>query len=184
MQKKYPKIQEPEILEAWRRCEKLKVDYMSGKGTKVSDKILQESLKKRKELIDVARPIMEDVFEIVKNTSYSVMLTDENGIIIDLIINKDLEENHKRINFVLGSLWDEKSVGNNAIGTCLAIDKPVQIIGSEHYCEYHHRWTCSGSPIHNSKGELIGCFDLSGKIEDVQSHTYAFPFFIKNIAHS
>lgn len=170
--KEVPRNVRTEILDAWQRCEKLKVDFTAGKGTRVSEKTLQETLIKRKELIEVARPIMEDVFEIVRNTSYSVVLTDEKGVIIDLIINKDLEENHKQLNYVLGSLWDEKSVGSNAIGTCLAIDKPVQIIGEEHYCEYHHRWTCSAAPIHNIKGELIGCFDLSGKAEDVQAHTY------------
>jgi transcriptional regulator of acetoin/glycerol metabolism len=170
--KETPKNVRPLILEAWERCAKLKVDFLSGKGTRVSDKVLKDSLYKRKELIEVAGPIMKDVFEIVKNTSYSVVLTDEKGIIIDLIINKDLEKNHQQLNFVLGSIWDEKNVGNNAIGTCLALDKPVQIIGAEHYCEYHHRWTCSAAPIHNSKGELIGCFDLSGKAEDVQTHTY------------
>lgn len=170
--KETPKNVRPLILEAWERCAKLKVDFLSGKGTRVSDNVLKDSLYKRKELIEVAGPIMKDVFEIVKNTSYSVVLTDEKGIIIDLIINKDLEKNHQQLNFVLGSIWDEKSVGNNAIGTCLALDKPVQIIGAEHYCEYHHRWTCSAAPIHNSKGELIGCFDLSGKAEDVQTHTY------------
>lgn len=162
----------PEILTAWNRCLNMKVDFESGRGTKVLDKVLQDRLNKRKELIEVARPIMEDVFQIVKDTSYSVILTDENGIIIDLIINKALAENHKKLNFVHGSIWDEKSVGNNAIGTCLSMDKPIQIIGAEHYCEYHHRWTCSAAPIHNSKGELIGCFDLSGRAEDVQAHTY------------
>lgn len=161
-----------EILASWNRCEAMNVDFESGRGTKVSDMVLADRLSKRKELIEVARPIMENVFEIVKDTSYSVVLTDENGIIIDLIINNDLEANHKKLNFVLGSLWNEKNVGNNAIGTCLTTDRPIQVIGAEHYCEYHHRWTCSAAPIHNSKGEIIGCFDLSGRAEDVQAHTY------------
>ncbi len=103
---------------------------------------------------------MENVFEMVKNMNYSVVLTDENGIIIDLIINKDIMDIHSSLNFAKGSLWAEKSVGTNAIGTCLAINKPIQVIGVEHYCEYHHKWTCSAAPIHNSKGEVIGSFDI------------------------
>ena len=98
--KEAPENVRPVILEAWERCEKLKVDFSSGKGTKVSDKVLKESRDRRKELIEVAGPIMKDVFEIVKNTSYSVVLTDEKGIVIDLIINKDLEKNHQQLNFV------------------------------------------------------------------------------------
>jgi transcriptional regulator of acetoin/glycerol metabolism len=150
----------------------MKVDHLGGRGTKVSEEESVRSIAKKKELIEVSRPIMENVFEMVKNTSYSVVLTDEQGVIIDLIINKDLEEKHVLLNFVKGSKWDEQSVGTNAIGTCLAIDKPIQVIGAEHFCEYHHKWTCSAAPIHNNRGEIIGCFDLSGRAEDVQTHTY------------
>lgn len=161
-----------DILESWQRCEKLGVDYKSGKGTKVEDGVLEKSIYNKREMIRLTRPIMENVYEMVKSTSYSVVLTDEKGIIIDLIINSDIKDIHDTINFVKGSLWDEKSVGTNAIGTCLAADKPIQVLGPEHYCEYHHQWTCSAAPIHNSKGEVIGCFDISGRAKDVQTHTY------------
>lgn len=161
-----------DIVKSWLRCKAIGVDYTGGKGTKVSEEEARKSIIKKKELIEVARPIMENVFEMVKNTSYSVVLTDEKGIIIDLIINEDLEKKHALLNFVKGSKWDEKSVGTNAIGTCLAENKPVQVIGAEHFCEYHHKWTCSAAPIHNTRGEIIGCFDLSGRAEDVQDHTY------------
>jgi transcriptional regulator of acetoin/glycerol metabolism len=161
------------ILESWRRCEKMGVNYMWGRGTRVSDAWLKESISRKTELINLTRPILENVYSMVKSTSYSVVLTDEKGVIIDLIINNDIKDIHDNLNFVKGSLWDEKSVGTNAIGTCLAIDKPMQVIGAEHYCEYHHRWTCSAAPIHNSKGEIIGCFDISGRAEDVQTHTFA-----------
>ncbi|WMJ78816.1 MULTISPECIES: sigma-54-dependent Fis family transcriptional regulator [unclassified Sedimentibacter] len=161
-----------DIFESWERCRKMKVNHLAGYGKKAGESQLKESVLKRQELIKLSRPIMENVFEMVKNTSYSVVLTDENGIIIDLIINKDIMDFHSSLNFVKGSLWDEKSVGTNAIGTCLAINKPIQVIGAEHYCEYHHKWTCSAAPIHNSKGEIIGSFDISGRAEDVQTHTF------------
>jgi len=162
----------PYILGSWERCRKMDVNHLSGYGSKVSASELEESILKRQELIKLSRPIMENVFEMVKSTNYSVVLTDEKGIIIDLIINNDIMDFHSTLNFVKGTLWNEKSVGTNAIGTCLATDKPVQVIGAEHYCEYHHRWTCSAAPIHNSKGEIIGSFDISGRAEDVQAHTF------------
>lgn len=162
----------PCILDSWERCKKMGVDHLAGCGTTVTESELRESILKRQELIKLSRPIMENVYEMIKSTSYSVVLTDEKGIIIDLIINSDIMDIHNNLNFVKGSLWDEKSVGTNAIGTCLAIDKSMQVIGAEHYCKYHHRWTCSAAPIHNSKGEIIGSFDISGRAEDVQTHTF------------
>lgn len=161
-----------EILDSWLRCEKMKVDIALGIGYVISDEELEKRLEAKKELLAVAYPIMEDIFEIVKTTSYSVVLTDENSVLLDIIINPDIEKNHENLNFVKGTLWDEKNVGTNAIGTCLAIDKPIQIIGKDHFCTSHHQWTCSAAPIHDTKGKIIGCLDLSGKVEDVHTHTY------------
>lgn len=162
----------PEIIESWGRCEKMKVDIGEGRGSTISDKELTRRLAEKKELLGIARPVMEDIFEIIKKTSYSVVLTDENSVLVDIIINKDIEENHENLNFIKGTLWDEKNVGTNAIGTCLAMDKPIQIIGEEHFCISHHRWTCSAAPIHDTKGRIIGCLDLSGRAEDVHTHTF------------
>jgi len=162
----------PEIIESWMRCENMKVDIGDGIGSSISAEELKRCLERKKELLSIARPVMEDIFEIIKKTSYSVVLTDENSVLMDIIINKDIEENHENLNFIKGTLWDEKNVGTNAIGTCLAMDKPIQIIGEEHYCTSHYGWTCSAAPIHDTKGRIIGCLDLSGRAEDVHTHTY------------
>lgn len=162
----------PEIIESWLRCKKMAVNVAEGKGSVISDEELEKRLDAKKELLRVARPIMEDIYEIVKTTSYSVVITDENSVLLDIIINQDIEKNHESLNFVKGTLWDEKNVGTNAIGSCLAIDKPIQIIGKDHFCTSHHQWTCSAAPIHDTKGKIIGCLDLSGRVEDVHTHTY------------
>ncbi|SIM18702.1 Putative transcriptional regulator [Mycobacteroides abscessus subsp. abscessus] len=38
------------------------------------------------------------------------------------------------MNFVPGADWSERAVGTNAPGTALALDREVQIRGSEHFC--------------------------------------------------
>ncbi len=69
----------PYILESWERCRKMDVNHLSGYGSKVSASELEESILKRQELIKLSRPIMENVFEMVKSTNYSVVLTDEKA---------------------------------------------------------------------------------------------------------
>ncbi|NTW72161.1 MAG: sigma 54-interacting transcriptional regulator [Eubacteriaceae bacterium] len=172
----------PEIVESWSRCDTMKVDIGSGKGSVASNDELQKRLEGKKELLSIARPVMEDIFEIIKKTSYSVVLTDEDGVLLDIIINQDIQEKHESLNFFRGTFWDEKNVGTNAIGTCLAIDKPMQVIGADHYCLSHHQWTCSAAPIHDTNGRIIGCLDLSGRVEDVHTHTYGIVVSaVKNI---
>lgn len=67
------------------------------------------------------------------------------------------------LGFVRGSAWTEANVGTNAIGTCLVVEEPVQIRGSEHYVESHTRWSCAAAPIHDPwTGEILGAVDVSG----------------------
>ena len=67
------------------------------------------------------------------------------------------------INFAPGGLWAEHTTGTNGPGTALASDRPVHIIGAEHYCQAWQRWHCAAAPIHDpATGEVAGVLDLSG----------------------
>ncbi|WHH57043.1 sigma-54-dependent Fis family transcriptional regulator [Petroclostridium sp. X23] len=172
----------PGIVKSWERCKRLNVNPYGGAGNVISQQELDIRLREKRELLAVAKPVMDNIYEIIKDTSYSVVLTDQDSILLDIIENEGLKAKHRRLNFVTGTRWDEKNVGNNAIGTCLAIDQPVQVIGAEHYCIEHHGWTCSAAPIHDSNGKIIGCLDLSGNVEDVHTHTFGIVVAsVKNI---
>jgi transcriptional regulator with PAS, ATPase and Fis domain len=45
------------------------------------------------------------------------------------------------------------------------------MVGGEHYCLSHHPWTCSAALIHDSSGQIIGCLDISGSVEEEHIHT-------------
>ncbi|HEY3425460.1 MAG TPA: sigma 54-interacting transcriptional regulator, partial [Negativicutes bacterium] len=53
----------------------------------------------------------------------------------------------------------------------LALRKPIQVSGAEHYCRQHHCLTCSAAPIWDSRGQLIGILDLSGASYLTHLHT-------------
>ncbi|SHI91473.1 Transcriptional regulator of acetoin/glycerol metabolism [Dethiosulfatibacter aminovorans DSM 17477] len=160
------------VSEAWDRCIFMNVDYNDGYGHRISDGELKKLLEKKKNLIDIARPVMENIFEIIKQTSFSLVLTDENGVIIHLVENENIHLKHNSMNFVTGTRWDEKSVGANAIGTALARKKDTYMKGAEHFCISHHAWTCSAALIRDGSGEVIGCLDISGSVEDDHIHTF------------
>lgn len=70
------------------------------------------------------------------------------------------------INFAPGALWLESATGTNGPGTAIASDRPVHIIGAEHYCEAWQAWHCAAAPIHDPlTGEVAGVVDLSGPAE-------------------
>ncbi|AIQ14360.1 sigma-54-dependent Fis family transcriptional regulator [Paenibacillus durus] len=162
----------PVIFASWRRCRMAGVNPQQGKGVQVSKEELARRMEEKSLLISVAKPIMNSIYQVIKDTVYAIVLTDQDGVLLSTLLNKEIEPECAKVNFFEGAKWDELSVGTNAVGTALAVDMPIQVLGGEHYCESHHAWTCSAAPIHDSSGRLIGCLDLSGKAEDVHPHTF------------
>lgn len=162
-----------EILESWQRCRKLDVNPYDGIGKdRANPKELEQLILSNVKFVEVAEPFMHTVYQSVQGSGFMVVLTDKAGRILHTCGDTEiLNQAAKTIKFIKGTNWSEHAVGTNAIGTSLAINKAIQISGAEHYCQSHHYWTCSGAPIHNSLGKIIGCFDISGPAECVFSHT-------------
>ncbi len=160
-----------EIYDSWKRCKSYGVDPMNGRGNDIYKVPIKLKIEENAELILVTRPIMESVYNIVAGSGFAIMLVDKEGYIIHIIGDKHIMKRADELNFVKGALWTEKAVGTNAIGTALYLDKPVQTIGAEHFGVNQHSWTCSGAPIHDSEGNIIGCINMSGNCYDAHSHT-------------
>ncbi|MDP3388306.1 MAG: sigma 54-interacting transcriptional regulator [Eubacteriales bacterium] len=171
----------PLVKEAWDRCLASGADYNGGYGDIIPEGELNGILETKASLISIAEPVMENVFEIIKQTSFSLVLTDENGVIIHVIENESIHKKHNSLRFIRGTRWDEKSVGANAIGTALAAATDVHMVGAEHFCISHHPWTCSAALIRNSLGEIIGCIDISGSVEDDHIHTFGIVTYAARI---
>ena len=132
---------------------------------------LDHLLAKRKNLIDVARPFMGNLYQFVASSSFVVLLCDERGYIMEAAGEPDVIQNAPDLNFCPGALWTEGEIGNNGVGTSLFLQRPFQVSGAEHYCKKHHPWTCSGAPIFNESGQMIGILEMSGPVEATHQHT-------------
>ncbi len=160
-----------EIADSWRRCKNYGIDPMS--EYEIKDNILKakDKIKENADLICVAHSTIEHLYSTVAGSGFVIMLVDKQGYVIDVVGDKDIMKRANELNFRIGSLWTEKSVGTNAIGTAIYLNKPIQTIGSEHYMINQHLWTCSASPIHDKFGNIIGCINMSGNYYDAHSHT-------------
>ena len=159
------------IKESWERCRAFGVDREHGKGKRVSEPEMDEIFKKNEGLMSVAIPLMNKMYQVVKGSGFSVMLTDGNGYVLETIGDEDIMKKAEELNFLKGAIWTEEAVGTNAIGTAIHIDQPLQTIGTQHYCKTQHSWTCSAAPIHDEKGNVIGCIDMSGESGKAHIHT-------------
>lgn len=160
------------IKESWDRCYAARVNQNDGFSRNVLlNHDINEIRERDNDLIQIAKPLMDNVFQLIKDTGCVVALINKNGRVIANKYDRDILERLKKINFLCGASWLENDVGTNAIGTALVIEKPIQVTGAEHYCHKHQLWTCSAAPIFDSDGSVLGIVDISGFLKSFHPYT-------------
>lgn len=160
------------VLDSWRRSRSKAVDPASSSapvtdGDKIS--LLQE---RSRDLYEAAKPVLETLRDILRESGTLIMLSDPSGTILDLNGESQARNAGEQINLAPGGCWGEQLIGTNAIGTAIATHEPVQIYASEHYCIDVKHWTCAAAPILDPLGKtLLGVVDVSGVKETFHGHT-------------
>lgn len=162
-----------EIIE---RSHQRSIRYGIEKEQVVSKKILSheaasENIRKNSELIRIAIPLMEDLYDFLAGSGFILVLTDREGCILNISGDEETVKAAMELNMVIGAYMDEKSIGTNAMGTAISENSPVQISATEHFITAYHRWTCSAAPIHDISGVVIGTLNLTGASKLVHPHT-------------
>lgn len=160
------------IYESWIISKANNVDPYCIKGALLSEEELNALIRKKSSLMSIAHPYMMRLYSYIKNSNCTVVLSDENGNIIDCIFSAgDIVEKTNISQLRLGSNRSEKFAGTNGIGLCLRLNSPVQIVGAEHYIKPHHLYACAAAPIHDEKGQLIGALDIVVPKEIIHEHS-------------
>ena len=103
-----------------------------------------------------------------------VAVTAADGTLLWVEGDRNSRTRAEAMNFVPGADWSERAAGTNAPGTALALDRAIQIRGSEHFARVVQPWSCTAVPIHaRDNGALIGALDLTGGIRVVSPQTLA-----------
>lgn len=171
-----------EVLNSWKRCQQYGVDPLQKQTEiKVGEDKLKEEIAQSK-LYQVSLPIIEDFYHQIKGTNHLITLGDNEGKIIYLKGDYETLKKAEQMNFVIGADWSEKAAGSNAIGTSLAIEKPFQILSSEHFCQGVHPWVCSSAPIKDPRTKkVLGIIDLTGPSTNAQPHSLSLVQYVSNI---
>ncbi|MGM0397004.1 MAG: sigma-54-dependent Fis family transcriptional regulator [Bacillota bacterium] len=137
----------------------------------LSEKELNDVIGRNHTLIFVSEPFINQLYSIVKESEFLVILTDREGCILNITGNEEMLQKAHDTWLVPGASMNERHVGTNGMGTALKEGYALQVTGKEHVLEILQNWTCSGAPIRDHEGRIIGCIDLTGNMELVNSHT-------------
>ncbi|WP_019227725.1 sigma-54-dependent Fis family transcriptional regulator [Sedimentibacter sp. B4] len=154
------------------RCKMYNINYNQIYSNKILDeKELFEKMEENRELVLAAAPIMNKIYDFVKGSNFFSILTDKEGCILNVIGDEEILSEAFLFKMIPGAYMDEENIGTNAMGTCITENNPIQVSAEEHFISAYHRWTCSGCPIKDESGKIIGTLDLTGYSEQVHSHT-------------
>ncbi|VFB08568.1 acetoin catabolism regulatory protein [Aeromonas salmonicida] len=90
-----------------------------------------------------------------------LLLCDGEGAILAASGDDGFARYAERIFLRSGARWGEASKGTNAIGTALAEQSEVQVLGNQHFFAQHSFLSCSACPLLGPDGQLLGVLDIS-----------------------
>ncbi|MDN3516073.1 sigma-54-dependent Fis family transcriptional regulator [Aquisalimonas lutea] len=167
------------ILRSWGRCDE---QYGIDRGersqpTVVENATLSERVDEYGEFVRLARAEISTLYQQIAGSGYALLLTSADGLILDSVSDPNLKRDFRAAGLWLGAVWDERTEGTNGVGTCIVERQPVTVHRDQHFRSRHHALSCSGAPILDPRGELLGVLDASSvnarDTPESQLHTLA-----------
>jgi len=148
---------------SWQRCIRdYKLDRERPKGPEiVTEPEFKTAADPLDQLAHVARPELERLTARLAMANYVVMLSDPNGIALDVLGAGRPNRALRNVGVCAGALWGENHAGTNGIGTSLAARAPVTIHRAQHFFPTYEGLTCTATPIFDCHGGVLAALDAS-----------------------
>jgi PAS domain S-box-containing protein len=163
------------IAESWIRSRGYKIDpYNFAPNSYLIEEEYQKRIEQNGQLIELARPILQNVYDSLEQTRYLVLLYDSDGYhLLRIGQRADLERSGK-FKVKAGLCFDERHVGTCGFSLAARIQRPIQITGCEHYSALLHYVTGAYAPIFiSSTKKFIGVAAVGGMQTVPNQHTLA-----------
>ncbi|WKY48222.1 PAS domain S-box protein [Eubacteriaceae bacterium ES3] len=160
-----------DIAEGWKRCKKNGIDYHSAMGLEVGREEFTQKLEYNKAFIQISKSVMQKAYHTVANLDTLVFITDAEGCILAQYKDSSTSVPANETKLLPGYRWSEDLNGMTSMDLAMRLDKPVRIIGAEHFCVNQQICAGSSAPIHDDSGRIIGSLNLISLLEQYSKHS-------------
>ncbi|QGY41820.1 GAF domain-containing protein [Pseudodesulfovibrio cashew] len=158
---------EDAIIDSWQRCQSMAVDPAP---RSCWDFTPMEQLRPFTSTLEkICGDIEATAYSAIKGKGLLITIANAEARVARTCGDLEVLRQADKLNFGPGANWAEESVGTNAIGTAITTGRPMQVFGEEHFCRSHHSWSCTAAPILDPRGNVWGCFDISGPVKSDHS---------------
>lgn len=123
--------------------------------------------------LDIGMDRLASIFtDTTDDTCLTMGIFDAEGV---LLRRAGALASADKVALVEGSVWDEVSTKTTAVGLVLADNRPIRVVGDDHFNVGLKSLYCAAAPIHNPRtGSLLGVVGLAGPAATVQPASTAF----------
>src|SRR6478672_4121387 len=163
------------VSSSWQRSVKIYgVDPIDSQAPRILTSIeLKDFREPLDQLIFSAQEEMDQLYEVVREAGYAVLLCDGSGVAVEHRGEDARESQFEYWGTWLGGVWSEEVEGTNGIGTCIVEERPVTVHRSQHFRSRHINLSCSGAPVFGVDGRLIAVLVVSAIDPDLSERAHA-----------
>ncbi|HLR67949.1 sigma-54-dependent Fis family transcriptional regulator [Virgibacillus alimentarius] len=147
---------------SWKRSEQYGACILKAKEAILEDKELRQHKEKGEKLLRTVHPTIEQLAHSLKSSNSVVVISNPSGILLHSMGDPAFLKDTEKIYLKDGACWSEQVRGTNSAGTVAMEQKPLAVIGKDHYLKSHHMLYCVGSPIFDPYGNLQAVLNVSG----------------------
>ena len=150
------------LIASWERCLQSGFsarESIAFESVKRSD--LQHLLDAEQHWLPTARAELERLANGIRQAGYAAMLTDARGSVLAVAGQLEQHSDAFRWAFRPGVDVSERAIGTSAMGLAIADQKPVRVLGGEHFFADNQIFHCFAAPIFDHQGSLLGTIDIS-----------------------
>ena len=114
----------------------------------------------------IAKPKLDQLFALVGSSGCGVVLTDDQGVIVDHRFKDADMQVFRDWGLDAGADWSEAAQGTNGIGTCLTEQREVIIHRDQHFMASNIAMSCIDAPVYGAEGEIVAALDVSSARAD------------------
>ncbi len=101
---------------------------------------------------------------VVSAHDFVLVVADAAGTVVSTVGGGAFADDARRLRLIEGASWSEAARGTNAIGTALAEERPVHVLGSAHFARRFHELVCYAAPIFDAAGAVVGVIDATSRL--------------------
>lgn len=120
----------------------------------ISPEELEERMAKYGEFLSIANVFGKKVLNILAETGVVVIISDNNSCILDHFGDEDVRRNLVNLNITPGAIFSEERGATNAVFLANLYQKPISLIGKDHFHTMLHQSACYCVPF--TIGNLSG----------------------------